>query len=191
MQEYIEDYLLRSASFHLEKGVKINTSKLQMDQGNYYYEKCSDPHVYHLIYAKEGSEAGNYYNNFTLKFIENSYMDIIDLQNFDIIESIKERFIEVSKEIIENYYDLGLKDFRINDKDKYKFIKLKDEKEITLKKCLTEELGFSNLKGNGFEPTYNFYKPKNENKIIIRVEVPGKTEIQRTRLKKLYMLFII
>ena len=57
-------------------------------------------------------------------------------------------------------------------------IKLKDEKEITLKKCLIDELGFSNLKGNGFEPTYNFYKHKTENKIIIRLEAPGNSEIK-------------
>ena len=177
VQEYIEDYLLRSASFHLEKGLKTSSSKTQ-HMGDYYYEKYSDPHVFHLIYTNEGSEAGNYYNNFTLEIIDNSYMNYTDLKNFDIIESIKERFIEVSKEIIENCYDLGLKDFCINDKDNYKYIKLKDGKEITLKKSLIEELGFSNLKENGFEPTYNFFKPKNENKIIIRVEVPGNAEIK-------------
>ena len=178
VQEYIEEYLLKDASFHLEKGYKVSTSNKIEHMGDYYYEKYSDPHVFHLIYTNEGSEAGNYYNNYTLKIIENSYLNVIDLKNFDIIESIKERFIEVSKDIIENCYDLGLKDFCINDKDNYKYIKLKDEKEITLKKCLIEELGFSNLKENGFEPTYNFYKPKNENKIIIRVEVPGNAEIK-------------
>ena len=176
VKEYIIHYLLKSGSFHLEKGHKIITSDYQ-ETGEYFYEKYSDPRVFHLIYANEGSEAGNYYNNFTLKFIESTYMNVTDLNNFDIIESIKERFIEVSKEIIENCYDLGLQDFCINDKDNYKFIKLKDEKEITLKTCFIEELGFCNIKGS-FEPTYNFYKPKNENKIIIRIESPGNSEIK-------------
>jgi HSP20 family molecular chaperone IbpA len=57
-------------------------------------------------------------------------------------------------------------------------MKKKKKKEITLKKCLIDELGFSNLKGNGFEPTYNFYKHKTENKIIIRVEAPGNSQIK-------------
>jgi len=189
VQEYIEDYLLKSATFHLEKGHKTSTSNKQIS-GDYYYEKNSDPHIFHLIYANEGFEAGNYYNNYTLNFIENSYMNVTDLKNFDIIESIKHRFIEISKEIIENSSQLKIEDFCNNDKDNYKFIRLKEsnengnknenenKKEITLKKCLIDELGFSNLKGNGFEPTYNFYKHQTENKIIIRVEAPGNSQIK-------------
>ena len=47
--------------------------------------------------------------------------------------------------------------------------------KITLKKCLIDELGFSNLKGNGFEPTYNCYKKGNKIKVI--VEISGKFEL--------------
>ena len=104
-------------------------------------------------------------------------MNVIDLKNFDIIDSIKNRFIEVSKEIIENNNELKLENFYNNDSDNYNCIKLKDEKEITLKKCLIDELGFSNWKASGFEPTYNFYENKKENKIIIRLEAPGNSQI--------------
>jgi len=38
------------------------------------------------------------------------------------------------------------------------------------------ELGFSNLKGNGFEPTYNYYKKGN--KIIVIVEICGNLELE-------------
>jgi hypothetical protein len=51
------------------------------------------------------------------------------LKCFDIIESIKERFIEISKEIIENGNQLKLEDFYNNDKDNNKFIKLKELNE--------------------------------------------------------------
>ena len=177
VKEYIKDYLLKSATFHLIEGHKISTSEKQ-ETGEYYYEKNSEPKIFHLIYANEGSEAGNYYNNYTLKFIENSYLTVTDLKNFDIIESIKERFIEISKEIIEKSEPLELTDFCRNDKDNYKLIKLNDEKEITLKKCLIDELGFSNLKARGFEPTYNFYRHPEGKTIIIRVEAPGNSEIK-------------
>ena len=53
---------------------------------------------------------------------------------------------------------------------------MKDWKEIILKKCLIDELGFSNLKPNGFEPKYNIYKV--EDKIIIKVEAPGNCDIE-------------
>ena len=54
-------------------------------------------------------------------------------------------------------------------------IKLVNHREIVLKRCLIDELGFSNLKGNGFEPNYNYFIKGN--KIEIRVEVPGNTSI--------------
>ena len=53
-----------------------------------------------------------------------------------------------------------------------KKIKLKNEKEIILKKCLIDELGFSNLKPNGFEPKYNVYEK--DKKIIVNVEISGE-----------------
>ena len=92
-----------------------------------------------------------------------------DLSSFDIIQSVKERFIEISKEIIERTHQekqLSLTDFCDNEADNNKFIKLNDQHEITLKKCLIDELGFSNLKANGFEPTYNYYKEKKTIMII-------------------------
>ena len=45
-----------------------------------------------------------------------------------------------------------------------------------MKKCLIDELGFSNLRNNGFEPLYNYYKK--DNSIIIRVEGPGNCSIK-------------
>ena len=56
---------------------------------------------------------------------------------------------------------------------------MKDEKEITLKRCFIDELGFSNLKPNGFEPKYNIFSK--DNKLIIRVEIPGNCDIQAER----------
>ena len=60
-------------------------------------------------------------------------------------------------------------------------IKLKDTKEIVLKKCLTDELGFSNLKANSFEPTYNLYKK--DNKIILRIEASGNTNLEAPEIE--------
>ena len=58
---------------------------------------------------------------------------------------------------------------------KYKKIKLNIDKEILLKKCLIDELGFSNLRNNGFEPLYNSYKI--DDLLIIRIEGPGNCRI--------------
>ena len=100
--------------------------------------------------------------------MENCFQVITDLKPFDVIETIKNRFIDISKEIIENLEKpLTIKDFN----DDKQTIKLLNHNNFTLKKCFRDELGFSNLKSNEFDPKYNYYKK--EDKIIIKVEAPG------------------
>ena len=57
VENHINDYLLKSATFELEEGHKITTNKV-IQNGVYYYEKNTARTIYHLIYANEGSEAG-------------------------------------------------------------------------------------------------------------------------------------
>ena len=184
VKDYIDSSLLKSATFTLEEGHKISTKKEEVNKGIYFYEKDKDKEkdknkerkIYHLIYANENSEAGKFYNQFTLNFIENSYQTVTDLESFDVIDTIKERYMAISKDIIEktgNEEKITKESF---DNSTPNMIKLNSDKEIILKKCLIDELGFSNFKANGFEPTYNIYKK--EDKIIVRVEVPGKTAIK-------------
>ena len=178
IKDYVNNFILKSATFDLEEGHKI-TTKLTNKNGTYYYEKNSEPKVYHLIFANEGSEAGEYYNNYTLEFLENEYQRVTDLQSFDVIKSIKKRFIELSTEIMEKIEKpVNMNDF--DNGNNNKLIKLNNPKEIILKKCLIDELGFSNLKADGFEPTYNYYKK--DDKIIVRVEAPGNSTINSTIL---------
>ena len=201
VQEYINDFLLKSATFTLEEGHKIST-KTENKPGMYYYETNKEQKIFHLIFANENSEAGKYYNQFTLDFLENNYQSVTHLKSFDVIETIKERFLKLSKEIIEKADEKDSKfseekSGKANDNNNTKhshedktdeeipkvifddsnpdLIKLKDEKEIILKKCLTDELGFSNLKANGFEPTYNLFKQ--DKKVIVRVEAAGNCKI--------------
>ena len=86
---------------------------------------------------------------------------------------MKEKFLELSKDIFEKLENpLSKNDFETSDNA----IKLKNIKNIKLKKCLIDELGFSSLKTSGFEPTYNYYKK--DDKLIIRVEAPGNSSLQ-------------
>ena len=172
VEEYINDYLLKSATFDLDIGHKISTQEKEK-KGTYYYEKIKNQEIFHLIFAHDGSDAGNHYNNFTLDFLENSYQNVINLTNFDVIETIKDNFVEISKDILEKSENPITKESFENSKSN--LIKLSNANGVTLKKCLIDELGFSNLKGNGFEPTYNCYKKGN--KIIVIAEISGKLEL--------------
>ena len=178
VQDYINKTLLKSATFSLVEGNNISTNP-DIKTGIYFCEITKDKkgknesNIYHLIYANEDSEAGKYYNNFTLDFIEQSYRYINNLGNYDVIQTIKERFIEKYDEIVEKGEKINMNSFENSNPN---LRKLKNEKDIILKQCFIDELGFSNLKPNGFEPKYNIFKE--DNKIIVRVEVPGHSDIQ-------------
>ena len=167
VESYIQETLLMSATFQLEKNVKINTRN-EEQRGVCYYEKNSNPKIFHLIFANEYSEAGRYYNDYTLSFIEKSYELNIDLKGFDIVETVKERFLIESKDIIELTPDQKIEFVEYQRT----LIKLKTPTTITLKKFFIDELGFQNMKANGFEPNYSYYKTNDA--IIIKLEVPGK-----------------
>ena len=171
VQDYINNTLLRSATFDLEEQEKISTKTEEKDGIN-FYEKKSQPPIFHLIFANEGSEAGKYYNKFTLDYIEHTYQNVKDLSSFDVISTVKNSFKEISKNIIINQGKNII--FDNSDPD---VIKLKEPENIVLKKCLIDELGFSNLKANGFEPNYNYYIKDNK-KLIVRVEAPGNCNIK-------------
>jgi len=174
VESYINDTLLKSATFELEKHIQIDT-KIESQNGVRYFEKYSKPQIFHLIFANEYSEAGRYYNENTLSFLENSYEKITDLEGFNIIKTVKERFKEVSKDIIENLQgEIEFDDYS----DSMNLIRLKNNQEITLKKCFIDELGFSNIRANGFEPNYSYYKTNNQ--IVIKVEAPGNCNIEST-----------
>ena len=168
VKEYINEFLLKSVTFDLEEGHNISTRSINQN-GIYFYEKKSNPKIFHLIFANEESEAGKYYNQFTLNFLENSYQNVTDLKTFDVIKTVKERFLEISKDIIDEPKNI---EFKFDDNENEKCIKLNSKDNIILKKCLIDELGFSNLKGDGFEPKYSYYK-KDKNTLIIFLECPG------------------
>ena len=129
--------------------------------------------IYHLIFAHDGSEAGKYYNKLTLNFIENSYQHVININSYDVIETIKDCFIDLSKDILEKSDKTLTKE---NFENQNNLIKLSSANDVTLKKCFIDELGFSSLKANGYEPTFSYFKK--DNKIILKIEVPGNYSIE-------------
>ena len=173
VEDYIKDILLKNATFNLQKQQKIST-KINDNKGEIYYEKNSDISSYHLIFANEDSEAGDYYNKYTLDFIENTYKFLKDFGSFDVIETVKDRFKQLAKDIIEK----PEKEIQFDNSDNFeiKSIKLYQPENIILKICYIDELGFSNFKSNGFEPNYNYYIK--DDQIIVRVEAPGNSTIE-------------
>ena len=139
------------------------------------YENKQILEVYHLILANEITEAGKVYNPYANKFIVEQFNSIPNPKKFDIFDEVKVNFKELSEKILND----NIKDASFNENEKIiedKIIKLQYEKNLTLKKCYTDELGFSFFKTGDFEPKYNYFKP-DENTLEIRLEVPGKTPL--------------
>ena len=176
VEEYIEDFLLKSATFTLEKGHNISTQKGKNTTEYYYYEKSDDQQIFHLIFADDFSDAGDYYNKSTLNFIEKHFQNITSLTNYDVIETLKDCFVDLSKDILEKTENTEKPLTKENFDNSEERIKLNIANIITLKKCLIDELGISSLRANGFEPTYNYYKK--DNSIILRIEIPGNFTIK-------------
>ena len=169
IENYIKETLFKSSTFKINKNPQINKDNKE-ETWNFFYEPNSNPKIFHLIYAREGTEAGNFYNNKTINYILNKSNDITDKEPFDIINSIRDNICSISENFLEGTKiekeDLDIKENKI--------ILNNSEKQIKLKRCLIDEFGFSNFVSNGYEPKYEHYI--SEDKLIINVEIPGEVE---------------
>ena len=198
VEEYINEILLKSSTFKLEKTILINKEKSQTNCNYFFYEPNTDPKIFHLIFAREGTEAGDYFNSGAINFIINKTNEITDKKSFDILNSVKDNFCSVSENILEE--PLKSEDLIIENEQK---IKLKNTgKKIKLKRCLIDEIGFSYFYSDLYEPKYEYYivedsddnnfetleninsiTPENKNKkLVINVEIPG--DYKDTAIKK-------
>ena len=182
VDDYLESILKKSSTFSLKDNDIVNLES-QESKWKYYFEPKSDPKIYHLIYGKKGSEAGDFYNEKTIKFIYDLISSNPDKESFDPIKCVKEYFSEISEIILDKKIEKNeIIDSREVNKDSDKSnaniinkIMLKDQnKEIILKQCLIDELGISNFKGNNFDAQYSYYIT--EKNVYIYIELPGKKE---------------
>ena len=174
VEDYIDDILLKSATFELEKHEQVDV-QTQTPNGVRFFEKYTNTTqpIFHLIFANEYSEAGKYYNKYTLSFLKNSFEKIIGLGGFDVLNTVKKRFKEISKDIIEN---LNKDEIKFDDTNK-NLIKLNNPQQIILKRCFIDELGFSNIRASGFTPNYSYYFNNITKQMIVDVEAPGNCNL--------------
>ena len=178
VESYIDEYLKHSATFELKENKYIITDDKNQEfktMNNKYYVENFDSddenplQVFHLIMANDYSNAGKYYNNFTIKFLNDHLNTFTNIKSFPVIDELKNFFVKFSKEAFEN----SIQENEITIAGDLT-IKLNQEKKILFKNCLINEMGFSNFLGSGFEPTYWIYKDKD--KINITFESSGKVK---------------
>ena len=101
VEKHISQYLTQSATFEL-----IKKDVIGIDEYNdrYYFveksENQEDINVYHYIMAKEGTEAGDYYNNLTMELIKRQYNSFVTRNKLDIPQKIINMFSDLLEEIV-------------------------------------------------------------------------------------------
>ena len=180
VHDYLENILKKSSTFSLEENFDINFENKE-SEWKPLFEPKGDPKIYHLIYAKKGTEAGDYYNQKAIDHIYKLMSSITDKDPFDPIECMKNYFSEISETILENpigkddlIYNPDViadeKDKNVNKRLVSKIMLKEQSKEIILKKCLIDELGI--VQGNSFNAQYSYYIT--DKKVYVYVELPGK-----------------
>ena len=143
--------------------------------GEYYTELYeNDLNVFHLIFAIVKSEAGSYFNPFTIYFIEIHYKEVFGSSNYNIIENIK-KHVCLQSRIYFNQI-INKEDFISNDEIiKEKIVRLNNPKDINYKKNSFLNIGLPILEENHFSPKYSIYKVGQN--LEIKIELPGNINV--------------
>jgi hypothetical protein len=165
-------------SFNLRKQSDFNKKK---ENKNYFYyvENENKNTTYHLIMAKEETEAGNYYNDFTYQFLKDKFTNFTIRRDLSIIKEVKDRFVEWSKDLLEEKIESD--NIEIIEENqlpkKYIFKPTEKKQKLIPKACFSDELGFLFYRNSGYEPSYSSYVEDNKFFSII-LEIPGNVEFE-------------
>ena len=192
VEKHIEQYLKQSATFKLEE--KDYLGNIKKFKGRKYYYEVTDEskelQVFHYIMAKEGYEAGDYHNPFTLELIKQQYNNFNDRKPIDIPDEIIKLFSELSTEIIGEKMDcqkIGKNNNIIKLIEDNPNNNNKKRTKLYVQNAYIDQDG-NYLKNKGkFEPKYSLYYYKEKKKrddddddeeeeekyLLLRLEIPG------------------
>jgi len=186
VQKHIETNLMRSASFTIKEMpyVNITEDKDNKEEKRYYFVEEGNKRlkVYHLIMAREKTEAGDYYNPFTYKVLREQFNTFTERKPLSIIEEVKNKFVEWSSDLLEDRIDSENIEIVMGENQKEEKIKFKSSEKnneaikLVPKACISDELGLNIYRSNGYEPTYYYYI-ENDEYLVVVLEAPGEITI--------------
>ena len=154
VEDYIKDTLLQSLTFDLEKEEYNDLTELKIgeEQNVYYYKqkfKENDRIIIHLIMANQDSEAGKYYNNFTISYLNTQLKQVKEKKPFDVIKNLKDFLVSISGEILKTKLELN------SLSEDENVIKVNIDK-LELKDFSIDILGNNIIKDTVFTPKYRY-----------------------------------
>ena len=177
VEDYIKNTLLNVVSFNLKE--QNDFMKKEENQNNFYYVEEKKYQTYHLIMAKEATEAGDYYNNSTYKFLTDKFSNFTKRKDLHIIKEVKDRFIEWSSDLLEDKIEPD--NIEIIEENqfpkKYVFKPTEKKEKLVPKACFSDELGFIFYRTNEYEPSFNYYI-EDDKFLAVKLEIPGNVEFE-------------
>ena len=164
VEDYINEILKKSDTFNLQKESILSKNKGE-EKWYYFWEPKSNLKTFHLIFAREESEAGNFYNDKTIDYLYNIMNNITEKEPLNLYKNIKDFFLNISSYILEN--KIKSKDIILEENK----IKLQIKDELKLRKCSINELGLNIFSLSGYEPNYTYYI--DQSYLHILCEIPG------------------
>ena len=206
VENHIKQYLLNSATFNLLEKEVLGINGF--NNRNYLVEaseKSDDKEfdVYHYIMAKEGTEAGDYYNKLTIILIKQLYNRSNKRMAIDIPKEIALLFSDLSTEIIgekipREKFEIEDNIIKLNENNDNGLNLTKNNSNTIIKNAYHLQNTYIDqdgkyLKNKEFEPKYSLYFYKEgddddyDNYLLLRLEIAGnidKLTARRTNPKK-------
>ena len=180
VKNYIKDNVLTSITFgELFENHMITEKEDESINDVYYVENYKKNNnnksisICHLFMAKEGSEAGNFYNESTIDYLRKQ-LSLSTIKSHDIIKEFKNFLSFISGKYMKNKIDI--ESIKYDEKER-KLIILQPNK---LRKYYFAPNEIKVFYNNIIEPSY-YYQIK-EDKLIIKIEIQGKILDLKTEL---------
>ena len=178
VKKYIKDYVLTSITF----GILFENHIIREEFNNtindiFYTERYEKNNkrieIIHLFMAKEGSEAGNFYNESTIDYLRKQ-LSFSTIKSHDVIKEFKNFLSFISGKYMKNKIDI--ESIKYDEKER-KLIMLQPNK---LRKYYFAPNEIKVFYNNIIEPSY-YYQIK-EDKLIVKIEIQGKILDLKTEL---------
>ena len=190
VNDYIENTLKKLYKIEIEEIIRQNLRKdsnYDKDCFNKYFVE-NNKKVMHFIFVNEFSEKAEYYNKPTINYIKSEIESIKTRNTFSILDDCKKFLVKISEEIMEE--NPKVENLIFVEDDKNDKIVLRNLKEITLKKFVVDEMGYT-LNNDTSNPKYSYYINTEDRNLYINIELPGGGSIcPRVEVALGYYIFI-
>ena len=181
--DYIDNVLKKSLTFQIDeiKMTNLDQNKNVDDtvlNQTYYHEQYTDNNdntklytIEHLIMAKEGTDAGNYYNQSAINFLSTYTTTTPKLKQYPVKTTIKKFLYKMSSDIFESSIpqdNIIVGEVTIDNIKKNKLYIDGYNKDIILKLINFDSFGFKSFLGRIYQPSYCFYIVDNVDQLPIK-----------------------